>query len=143
MSGLETKNAVITGVRIDTERCLSAWLNLDYGGTCQGFGGFVLYAKPWDADKEAMGKHLLGNYAGLFIQRCIEIGGVEQWEKLVGKTIRVKSEWTKIHAIGHIVKDDWFTPSIEFEAVAQRIRALEQAAEAASKDRRGSEPASA
>ena len=36
--------------------------------------------------------------------------------KLVGKTIRVEiNEKGLISAIGHIVKDDWFNPSSDFE----------------------------
>lgn len=59
---IETKNAIIESVSIGTERCLSAWLHLDYGGRAQGFGGFVLYA-PHARDKgAAMG----GNYAVLW-----------------------------------------------------------------------------
>jgi hypothetical protein len=121
---LEVRNAAITSVSIDTERCLSAWLHLDYGGTGQGFGGYALYT-PHLKDKRLA---LRGNYAGVFIQRCIEVGGVDKWEQLPGKTIRVRHEWSKIHAIGHIIKDDWFEPAVEFEKITQAIRdaALEE-----------------
>jgi hypothetical protein len=117
---IEIKNAVIERVSIDTERCLSAWLHLSYGGSGQGFGGFALYMPPWNDKGHNERSRYIGNYTGVFIHRCIEIGGVMTWEELPGKTIRVKSEHTKIHAIGHIVKDDWFDPAAEFE----RIRAL-------------------
>ncbi len=117
--GIETQNAIIKSVRIDTERCLSAWLDLDYGGTGQGFGGYVLYMPPWSESRDDYRRYL-GAYAGVFIHRCIQIGGVECWEQLPGKTIRVRHEHTKVHAIGHIVKDDWFNPSEEF----QRIEAI-------------------
>lgn len=114
---IETQNAIITSVSIDTERCLSAWLHLDYGFTGQGFGGFALYT-PHTKDRN---KALAGNYAGVFIQRCIEIGGVDKWEQLKGKTIRVRQEHTKVHAIGHIVKDDWFEPSAEFSTIQKML----------------------
>jgi len=113
----EIMNAVIKMVSIDTERGLTAWLHLDLGGCGQGFGGYALY---WP-DREDM---LKGNYAGVFIHRCIEIGGVEKWEQLPGKTIRViKDSWAgPIEAIGHIIKDDWFYPDKE----ADRVRAYVQ-----------------
>ena len=121
---IEIINAVIESVSIDTERCLSAWLTLDYGGTGQGFGGYALFMRPFDTEKKAKGTYLLGNYAGLFIYRCIEIGGVEKWEQLRGRTIRVKKPagfGGSIIAIGHIVKDDWFEPTREFEHIRELI----------------------
>jgi len=106
----EIRNAMITGARFDTERGLSAWLTLDYGGSCQGFGGYILYVP---ADWKHHGES--GNYAGHFIYRCLEIAGVTDWSKLVGKTIRAKCEHSKVHAIGHIIKDDWFNPTEDFK----------------------------
>jgi hypothetical protein len=107
---IETKNAIITAAYFDNERGLSAWLTLDYGGSGQGFGGYMLYApKGWRAHESK------GNYAGHFIYRCLEVGGVSDWAKLVGRTIRVKAEHGKVHAIGHIINDDWFNPSEDFK----------------------------
>lgn len=117
---IEIKNALIKSVSIDIERCVSAWLSLDYGGTGQGFGGYALYMPPWGDEGRDDYTRYLGAYAGVFIHRCIQIGGVENWEKLPGKTIRVRCEHVKVHAIGHILKDDWFEPAVEFA----RIEAL-------------------
>lgn len=112
MSNIETKNAIITHVKFDTERGLSAWLMLDYGGAGQGFGGFMLYApKGWKSHGDG------GNYAGHFIWRCLEVVGVDDWSKLAGKPIRVKADGNKVHSIGHIIEDKWFEPSVEFEAM--------------------------
>ncbi len=107
----EIKNAVIESAYFDTERGLSAWIGLDYGDAChQSFGGYLLYApKGWKAHESK------GNYAGHFIYRCLEIAGVSDWQKMIGKTIRVKAEHGKVHAIGHIVKNDWFNPSEDFK----------------------------
>lgn len=109
------KNAIIESASLDTgdRGLLTAWLQLDYGGSGQGFGGHALYLPAgWKHHEKG------ANYAGHFIWRCMEIAGVESWDKLKGKTLRVKLDGAgfggKIIAIGHIVKDDWFDPSKDF-----------------------------
>jgi hypothetical protein len=109
------KNAVIESVSIDMgdRGLLTAWLHLDYGDSGQGFGGFVLYLP------KSYKNHTLLSHAGHFIFRCMEIAGVEKWQDMKGKTIRVLSDNDglsgKIEAIGHIVKDEWFFPAKDFE----------------------------
>ena len=111
---IDERNAIITSASItnDDHGLLSAWLHLDYGGSGQGFGGYALYLP-----KDYRHSNNQRNYAGHFIWRCMEVAGVEKWEKLQGKTIRVRCEHSKVHAIGHIVKDDWFNPSDDFKAM--------------------------
>jgi hypothetical protein len=109
---VEEKNAVIESTRltIDDHGILSAWLILDYGGCGQGFGGYCLYT-PKDREHTAKSR----NYAGHFIWRVLEIASVGEWSKLRGKTIRVRAEHGEVHAIGHIIKDDWFNPSVDLK----------------------------
>ena len=108
----EIKNAVVESTSIDIERgMLTAWLFLDYGGSGQGFGGYALYLP------ESYENHKIQGVAGHFICRCVEICGVEKWGDIVGKTLRVDCENSKISGIGHIIKNDWFYPDKDFEKV--------------------------
>jgi len=104
-------NAIIESVSLSVEDhgVLSSFVMLDYGGTGQGFGGYVLYLP------KSFTHHAKSSVAGHWIWRVLEIAGVKEWDELPGKTIRVRRvEWGKIQAIGHIVKDDWFYPEKEF-----------------------------
>jgi hypothetical protein len=111
---MESKNAVIKSARITTDDhgCLSAWLDLDFGGTGQGFGGYALYLP------KSFTNHEMKSVAGHFIWRVMEIADVTEWSRLPGKTIRVKGDHCGIESIGHIVKDDWFCPREDFKSVA-------------------------
>ena len=105
----EIKNAVIKDARITkADGYLGVWLELDYGGVCQGFGGYALYLP------KSCKNHDLKSIAGHFLYRILEIADIDSWSSLKGKTIRVDSENIKIHGIGHIVKDDWFYPGKDF-----------------------------
>ena len=114
-STLEIVNAVIESVSLGAYdgkgSCLTAWLHLSYDGSGQGFGGYALYLpKSWK-------HHAIESPAGHFIQRCLDIADVTEWSKLPGKTIRVKKPtgWGgTIKGIGHIIKDDWFYPEVDF-----------------------------
>lgn len=108
---IETENAIIESatLTIADHGLLSAWLTLQFDGSGQGFGGYALYLpKSFD-------HHKLLSPAGHFIYRVLEIAGVEHWEDLAGRTIRAKHTWSKVIAIGHIVKNDWFDPSEDFK----------------------------
>ena len=110
---LEIKNAIIDDVSltIADHGLLSGWLYLNYGGSGQGFGGYTLYLP------KSFTHHTLESAAGHWIFRVLEVAGVEKWENLKGKTIRVKANHCGVEAIGHIVKDDWFCPREDFAAI--------------------------
>lgn len=106
----EVRNAIIHSARIVVDHgMLSAWVQLDYGGTVQGFGGYALYLP------ESFKHHDQGSgYAGHFLWRVMQVAGVEEWSELSGKTVRVRADHNRVHAIGHIVHNDWFDPKEEF-----------------------------
>jgi hypothetical protein len=111
---VETKNAKITGTSLGYEDhgILTAMLHLDYGGSGQGFGGYQL-----DSYSKELGGRIPHKACGLFIQRVLEVVGVDKWEDLNGKHIRVQSTWDKVHAIGHILNDKWFIPEEELKTL--------------------------
>lgn len=121
MSDIEIKNAVIESARIvnDEHGLLDCWLMLDYGGVVQGFGGWALYLPKDFAHHDPSGP----NYGGHFIWRVMEIAGVKEWSQLKGKTLRVRCAYNKVHAIGHIVKDDWFDPDKDFAIMKAKAAA--------------------
>lgn len=108
---MDIKNAIIESASITCgdRGFLDAWLYLDYGGSGQGFGGYCLYLP------KSFKNHMLLSVAGHFLFRCMEVAGVEKWENMKGKTIRVKASHSGIEAIGHIVNDDWFCPRDDFK----------------------------
>lgn len=108
----EIKNAIIESAElsISDHGVLDCWISLDYGNSAQGFGGYALYLPT------SFSHHALMSVAGHHIFRILKIAGVEKWSQLKGRTIRVESTWTKVSRIGHIVKDDWYSPADDFTA---------------------------
>lgn len=105
-----TKNALIKSVSLDIDDhgCLSGWLHLDYGGSCQSFGGWALYLPPGFTHWK------LQSLAGHWIFRVLKIADVKRWQDLPGKSIRVRASLSQIYSVGHILHNDWFTPSDDF-----------------------------
>lgn len=126
MSNIEIKNAIIKGTSLSNadHGVLSAFLHLKYDGSLrQAFGGYCLYyPKAFKNENEKIIS--TWNYTGHFIWRCLQIAGVSEWSALPGKTIRVKADYSKVHAIGHIIKDDWFNPSEDFDRIEKAMEEL-------------------
>lgn len=110
---MEVRNAIISGVDffINDKGILDLYLYLDYGGSGQAFGGYALYLP------KSYHHHSLKSLAGHFIYRCLQIAGVERWNDLEGRSIRVQQDDCQVYAIGHIIKDDWFCPKKDFESL--------------------------
>lgn len=122
---VETRNAIITSAAItnDDYGLLSAWIMLDYGGSGQGFGGYALYLP-----KTFRHATVCPDFAGHFLWRVMEVADVREWGHLPGKTVRVRYEHSKVHALGHIVKDDWFDPRVEFDEMQKGVLVREDGA---------------
>lgn len=98
-------NAMIKSAKIHIEDHGLLTFNLDLelqNGFNQGFGGYSLYSPYCDYD-----------YGGMFINEVLRVAGISKWDGLPGRTIRVrkKDKWDTIHSVGHIIRDEWFTPS--------------------------------
>ena len=106
---METTNATIgkTLLGYEDHGMLTAFLMLDYGGSHQGFGGYSLGGQKWDSVA-----------CGYQLRRILETVGVETWQELVGKHVRVRRSRSfngKTLEIGHLLEDKWYNPKLEFE----------------------------
>lgn len=88
---------------------LNYWLMIDGNGWSCGFGGYGL-----DGDS---------GFCSRAIHDVLKILEVSSWEELPNQYIRVKTEGLggKILAIGHIIKDQWFS-LIELQQELKNVR---------------------
>lgn len=118
MTDFYTCNAIIESATIGLDRgsFLCPWVYLKFEFGSQGFGGFVCGGTP---DAKAGDHRNQKNLAAEFIVRVLSAAGVERWDQLAGKSVRVrkdKDEWGMIEEIGHIIRDDrWFNPRKTFD----------------------------
>lgn len=108
---MKTQNAIITSTHLGNEDhgIMTCFLYLDYGGSGQGFGGYAL-DRPQHKGSKFIGR--VGTAYGMeFIRQILETLEITSWEKLPKTHVRVRFDFDKVHAIGHIIKDKWFTPA--------------------------------
>jgi hypothetical protein len=92
------KNAVIksASIEIESHGILTLWLQLDYGGEGQHFGGYNL-------EGASLANHIRG---------IMDVLEVTRWADVVGKPCRVRNETvSNAGELGHFVKDKWFNPA--------------------------------
>ena len=114
MNKTEIINGKITSTKLGEEHgCLTASLMIEGNGWCCGFGGYCL--DHWFAD---VGEHRSSDGYGAIIE-LMKVLGVDSWEELNGKYVRVEIEgWGgKILRIGHLMKDKWFSFKDYFDTV--------------------------
>lgn len=107
------ENALIESTSLGKEGhgIMTCDLGLCFGSWHQGFGGYAF-------DEFHKGKECrVGTAYGLnFIMNVLEVAGVDRWEDLVGKVVRVESDDGKILRIGHVIKNIWLSPQVLAEA---------------------------
>lgn len=117
MNTTEFLNAKITSTKLGEEHgCLTAMLYLDGGGWRCGFGGYKL--DHWSA-KAGEYSSQDGYGAIIELMKTLE---VSSWEELKGQYVRVEIDKYgagKIHRIGHLMKDKWFSFKEYFDAVKE------------------------
>lgn len=112
------ENAKIISVKLGEEHGqLSATLMCEGKGWCCGFGGYALdhwFSKPGEYASE-------DGYGSIIeLMKTLE---VDSWEGLQGQYVRVRIGGLggKIYAIGHLIKDQWFSFD-EYFAAVKRIK---------------------
>ena len=86
-----------TQLGIEDHGIMTFFLHFDFGGTCQGFGGYTLDDRP---EKREVGSHRRGTAFGCeVIRRILEAVGVDNWEELVGNEMWVIREDDKHNAM--------------------------------------------
>lgn len=108
---MEIRNARIESTKLGIEvyGILTASLYLDYGDSGhQMFGGHRSLSGKIDIKRPRT-----ASFCGRYLEKILTVVGVDNWEDLVGKYIRVKKDGSlssPIIAIGNIVKEEWFNP---------------------------------
>lgn len=102
------ENAKITNVSISMadHGCFTFFITLDGGGWGVNVGGYCIGHGYLGSDHFSA-----ENGSGLIaMMEIMNVVGVERWEDLVGKYVRVKTEGpgSRVTVIGNILKEEWF-----------------------------------
>lgn len=90
---MKTEIAKITGTMLGYEGhgILTAMLQVDYGGSGQGIGGYCLDEPVRDDADQFVGR--FGTAFGMeWVRRAMSACGVDSWEQVKGRTILVYKE---------------------------------------------------
>ena len=106
----QAENAKITSTKITMEDhgCLTFFIGLEGAGWGCGFGGYCIgHGCLGDKPEEFTAENGGGLVA---MMRIMDTVGVEKWEDLKGKYVRVVlSEWGgKVTKIGNLIENKWF-----------------------------------
>jgi hypothetical protein len=114
------ENAKITSTMLGLEDhgIMTSMITVEGPGWGCGFGGYAFDGY------DPMKKRRCGVGYGIeFIKRVLSVVGVEKWEDLPGKHVRVETEgWGgRILRIGNILENKWFDPA----SLAEEMKASE------------------
>lgn len=93
MSEIHNAQIKSTSLGYEGHGIMTSWLTLEWDGGGVGFGGYSL-----------------GGKSGIdYIEEIMKVVGVERWEDLKGKYVRVETDgWgTPVVKIGNLIKDKW------------------------------------
>ena len=100
------KNALITKTFLGREEhgLFTCYLTVKGDGFGVSLGGYCL-----DSYDERKGKRVAIHKSLELIDRILEVVGVDNWEELPGKYIRVETEGfgSKVTKMGNLIKDEW------------------------------------
>lgn len=102
----EILNAKIVDTKLGVDHgWMTAYLYLEGGGWVCNYGGYCLDHWFGNANEHAS----IGGFGSII--ELMKVVGVESWEDLKGRFIRVKSHgWgSDIISIGNILRDEWFS----------------------------------
>jgi len=93
---MEIENGKIerTFLGVEGHGIFTGWIHMAGEGWGQGFGGRVLD----------------GDYTATWIRGVLEAVGVDEWEQLIGKPVRVERTGGTLTGLGHYYKDQWYRP---------------------------------
>jgi len=113
---IEEKNATIksTFLGIEDHGFFTFYLHLDYGGSGQGAGGYVLDVSA-DNKNQSTDAKLAKSLR--IIEKILKIVGVEEWEQLPGRYIKVKADHNRVYAVQNILGGEWLDFDEYFEGV--------------------------
>lgn len=94
-----------TFLGVEDHGILTFMLYVDMDGCSCGVGGYALDRYDREQDKRVYSAKGMETVA-----KVLEVVGVDSWEKLPGKYIRVvdNGRGSTIDKIGNIIKDEWF-----------------------------------
>jgi hypothetical protein len=126
---IEIKNAKITATSLGLEDhgIFTANLCLEFDGGGCWFGGWALDDKPVEPMAKGEAGRRRGTAYGLdAIMLLLRVLGVSKWEDVKGQFVRARlvGGWGgKVEAVGHLMRDDWFTFDDERILGAAELRA--------------------
>lgn len=104
---MEIRNAQITGTMFGREDhgILTFFIFVKFGGCECGIGGYAL-----DAHDKSINGRVFSPKSMEAISKILETVGVDSWEELKGKYIRVKDNGLgkTIDEIGNLMEEKWF-----------------------------------
>ena len=115
---MEIKNAKISSTMLGREDhgIMTFMIFINFGGDCCsvscGIGGYAL-----DYYDKALDKRVFSPKSMEVISNILDVVGVDNWEDLPGKYIRIKDYGlgTSIRDIGNILENKWFNIAEFFE----------------------------